>query len=41
MIDKIGTVPRIRCRLRIGSLSQAQITEVNRSLAVFFGLAGR
>lgn len=39
MVDKITTVPRSKVGVRIGRLSDEDILRLNRSLAVFLGLA--
>jgi mRNA interferase MazF len=39
MVDKITTVPKSKVGARIGSLSDEDILRLNRSLAVFLGLA--
>lgn len=39
MLDKLTTIPRRNVRTRIGRLSSAQLVEIERSLAVFLGLA--
>jgi mRNA interferase MazF len=39
MVDKITTVPKSKVGARIGRLSDEDILRLNRSLAVFLGLA--
>ena len=39
MIDKPSTLPRAKVGKRIGSLDSATLREVERRLAVFFGIA--
>ncbi len=39
MIDKIGTIRRIKCGPKIGHLSEEDMARVNRALAVFLGFA--
>lgn len=41
MIDKVTTVPRAKLGARIGALTAADMTRVNRAMMVFLGLAGR
>jgi mRNA interferase MazF len=41
MIDKVTTVQRAKLGKRIGRLTDAEMTLVNRALLVFLGLAGR
>jgi mRNA interferase MazF len=40
MVDKITAVPKSKMGQRIGSLSAEDIVRINRSMLVFFGLAG-
>ncbi len=40
MIDKISTVQRARLGKRIGALTRAQMTPINRATIVFLGLLG-
>jgi len=40
MVDKILTVPRAKIGRRIGAPSLGDVTGLNRSLAVFLGIAG-
>ena len=40
MVDKLLAVPRSRVRERIGTLDDATMLAVNRSLALVLGLAG-
>jgi mRNA interferase MazF len=40
MVDKITAVPKSKMGQRIGSLSAEDIVRLNRSMLVFFGLAG-
>jgi mRNA interferase MazF len=40
MVDKITTVSRVRLGKRIGALSPAQMTPIDRAAMVFLGLAG-
>ena len=37
MVDKIGTIRRVKCGPSIGQLSETDIVSVNRALAVFLG----
>jgi mRNA interferase MazF len=39
MIDKIGTIRRAKCGPAIGRLSEADMSNINRALAVFLGFA--
>jgi mRNA interferase MazF len=39
MIEKIGTIRRTKCGPRIGHLSEADMSNVTRALAVFLGFA--
>lgn len=39
MVDKVSTVPRSRLDRRVGHLSDADMTRVNRALLIFLGLA--
>ena len=39
MVDKITTVPKSKVGVRVGRLSDEDILRLNRSLAVFLGLA--
>ena len=39
MVDKITTVPKSKVGVRIGPLSDEDILRLNRSIAVFLGLA--
>ncbi len=39
MVDKITTVPKSKVGARVGRLSDEDILRLNRSLAVFLGLA--
>lgn len=39
MIDKIGTIRRTKCGPRIGHLSETDMLNVSRALAVFLGFA--
>ena len=41
MIDKISTVRRTRLRRRVGTLSDADISRLDRAMLVHLGLAGR
>lgn len=38
MADKIGTVPRLKCREVIGSLKASELEELNTALALVVGL---
>jgi mRNA interferase MazF len=40
MVDKITTVPKSKVGARIGRLADEDILRLNRSIAVFLGLAG-
>jgi len=40
MVDKIVTMRREKVGARIGALDEATLTRLNRSLAVFVGVAG-
>ena len=40
MVDKISAVPRARLRRRVGVLGTGEMTQLNRAIVVFFGLAG-
>lgn len=40
MIDKTTTIQRSKLGQQIGTLSDADMTRVNRAIAVFLGLAG-
>ncbi len=40
MVDKVTTVRRKRIGRRIGSLEEEALLRVNRSLALWFGMAG-
>jgi len=40
MVDKINSVPREKLGYRIGRLDEGGIAQLNRSLAIFLGLAG-
>ena len=40
MVDKVVTVPRNRLGRRVGRLSDADQTQVDRGLLVFLGLVG-
>jgi mRNA interferase MazF len=39
MVDKITTIPKSKVGVRVGRLSDEDILRLNRSLAVFLGLA--
>lgn len=39
MVDKISTVPKAKLDQRIGTLDDADIVRLNRSIGVFLGLA--
>ena len=39
MADKVSTVPRTKLRHRIGRLSDADMTRVDRAVLIFLGLA--
>ncbi len=39
MVDKVTTVPKSKVGVRVGRLSDEDILRLNRSLAVFLGLA--
>jgi len=39
MIDKIVTVPRTKLGSRLGILTPAELTELNRALLLFLGIA--
>lgn len=39
MVDKITTVPRVKLERKIGRLSASELTQLNRSVFVFLGLA--
>lgn len=39
MVDKISTVPKTKIGRRIGVLTTGEITQLNRTLALFLGLA--
>jgi mRNA interferase MazF len=38
MVDKITTVPKSKLGARLGRLSEAELVELNRAVAVFLGL---
>jgi len=40
MVDKITTVPRSKLGERLGHLADADMTALERAIAVFFGMAG-
>ncbi len=40
MVDKVTTVPRSKLGERIGRLADRDMVRLERSIAVFFGLAG-
>jgi len=40
MVDKITTIPKSKLGHRFGSLSAADMDDLNRALATFLGLAG-
>lgn len=40
MVDKLTTVPRRKLGARIGSLSEDDLTRLERAVLVFLGLAG-
>ncbi len=40
MVDKIGAVPRRRLDVRIGVLTTAEMSSLNRTLIVFLGMGG-
>jgi mRNA interferase MazF len=41
MVDKITTVAKAKLGYRIGRLDEGDAVQLNRSLAIFLGLAGR
>jgi mRNA-degrading endonuclease toxin of MazEF toxin-antitoxin module len=40
MVDKLTAVPRARLRRKIGTLGVAEMTALDRAVAVFLGLGG-
>jgi mRNA interferase MazF len=40
MVDKVTTIRRSAARTRLGSLTAAQMRQVDRALAVFLGMGG-
>jgi mRNA interferase MazF len=40
MVDKVTTIPKTKIGDHLGQLAEAEMARINRSLAVFLGLAG-
>jgi mRNA interferase MazF len=40
MVDKITTIPKTKLGSRIGTLTNADIVQLNRALMIFLGLVG-